>query len=87
MKMIRIEVYEFTQFKAAQITAKVDYVDYSNNQLLQTFPIASEFVLKMFIPLTEATEGQLRKPITLISAEKRFLFLLMNKWFLIREKT
>jgi len=45
-KTIKIEIYEFTQFKAAQVTAKVDYVDYSNNQLLQTFPLASEFVFE-----------------------------------------
>ena len=45
-KTIKIEIYEFTQFKAAQITAKVDYIDYSNNQLLQTFPLASEFVFE-----------------------------------------
>ena len=45
-KTIKIEIYEFTQFKAAQITAKVDYIDYSNNQLIQTFPLASEFVFE-----------------------------------------
>ena len=45
-KTIRVEIYEFTQFKAAQVTAKVDYVDYGNNQLLQTFPLASEFVFE-----------------------------------------
>lgn len=45
-KTIKIEIYEFTQFKAAQITAKVDYLDYSNNQLIQTFPLASEFVFE-----------------------------------------
>ena len=45
-KTIRVEIYEFTQFKAAQIAAKVDYIDYSANQMLQTFPLASEFVIE-----------------------------------------
>jgi len=45
-KTIKIEIYEFTQFKAAQVAAKVDYIDYSTNQLIQTFPMASEFVFE-----------------------------------------
>lgn len=45
-KTIKIEIYEFTQFKAAQVTAKVDYIDYSTNQLIQTFPLASEFAFE-----------------------------------------
>ncbi|WP_296148382.1 hypothetical protein [uncultured Flavobacterium sp.] len=45
-KTIKIEIYEFTQFKAAQVTAKVDYLDYSTNQLIETFPLASEFVFE-----------------------------------------
>lgn len=45
-KTIKIEIYEFTQFKAAQITAKVDYLDYSTNQMTETFPLASEFIFE-----------------------------------------
>lgn len=45
-KTIKIEIYEFTQFKAAQVTAKVDYLDYSTNQLIETFPLASEFIFE-----------------------------------------
>jgi hypothetical protein len=45
-KTIKIDIYEFTQFKAAQVTAKVDYVDYKTSQLLQTFPLSSEFVFE-----------------------------------------
>lgn len=45
-KTIKIDIYEFTQFKAAQVTAKVDYLDYRTNQLLQTFPLSSEFVFE-----------------------------------------
>ena len=46
MKTIQIAIYESTQQKAAQVTAKVDYVNLKTNQLLQTFPISSEFVFQ-----------------------------------------
>ena len=42
-KTVRISIYEFAQFKACQVTAKVDYIDFKTNQLIDTFPIASEF--------------------------------------------
>ncbi|WPO77043.1 hypothetical protein [Flavobacterium sp. KACC 22761] len=45
-KMLRATVYEFRQFKSCQVTAKVDYVDLKSNQLVQTFPISSEFVFE-----------------------------------------
>jgi hypothetical protein len=44
MKTIKISIYEFSQLKSSQITAKIDYIDFKTNQLLQTFPITSEFV-------------------------------------------
>lgn len=44
MKTIRISIYEFSQIKACQVTAKVDYINFQTNQLIQTFPLASEFV-------------------------------------------
>lgn len=44
MKTIKASVYEFRQYKAAQVTAKVDYVDLKSNQLLETFPLTSEFI-------------------------------------------
>jgi hypothetical protein len=44
MRTVRATVYEFAQFKACQVTAKVDYIDFKSNQLLQTFPLESEFV-------------------------------------------
>ncbi|WP_284653043.1 hypothetical protein [Flavobacterium terrisoli] len=43
MRTVRAKINEFSQFKACQVTAKVDYIDFRNNQLLQTFPLASEF--------------------------------------------
>lgn len=44
MKTIRINIYEFSQIKSCQITAKVDYINFKTNQLIETFPLASEFV-------------------------------------------
>lgn len=46
LKNVTVQIYEFRQFKACQITAKVDYINYKTNQLIQTFPIASEFVFE-----------------------------------------
>ncbi len=46
MKTIKISIYEFSELKSSQVTAKIDYIDFKTNQLLQTFPITSEFVFK-----------------------------------------
>jgi hypothetical protein len=45
-KTIKVNIYEFKQFKSTQVTAKVDYIDFKNNQLIQTFPLASEFIFE-----------------------------------------
>lgn len=45
-KTLRATVYEFRQFKSCLVTAKVDYVDLKSNQLVQTFPISSEYVFE-----------------------------------------
>ena len=45
-KVVRCRVRETTQYKAAQVSAKIDYIDFGNNQLLQTFPISSEFIFQ-----------------------------------------
>ncbi|HLF51806.1 hypothetical protein [Flavobacterium sp.] len=45
-KTIRVNIYEFRQFKSCQITAKVDYIDFRTNQLIDTFPISSEFIFE-----------------------------------------
>jgi hypothetical protein len=45
-KTVKATVYEFRQFKTAQIAAKVDYIDFSSNQLIETFPLASEFIFE-----------------------------------------
>lgn len=44
MRTIRISIYEFSQIKSCQVTAKVDYINFKTNQLIETFPLASEFV-------------------------------------------
>jgi hypothetical protein len=46
LKTVNAHIYEFRQFKSCQITAKVDYVNYRSNQLLQSFPITSEFIFE-----------------------------------------
>lgn len=45
-KTIRVNIYEFKQFKSCQITAKVDYIDFNTNQLVDAFPITSEFIFE-----------------------------------------
>lgn len=45
-KTIRINIYEFRQFKSVQVKAKVDYLDLRSNQLIETFPLSSEFIFE-----------------------------------------
>ena len=44
MKTIRVSIFEYSQIKSCQVTAKVDYINLKNNQLIETFPLTSEFV-------------------------------------------
>lgn len=44
MKTITVSIYEFTQSKSCQVTAKVDYIDFRTNQLIDAFPVTSEFI-------------------------------------------
>lgn len=46
MKTIRATVYEFKQFKSCQITAKIDYIDFRTNQLIDAFPLSSEYIFE-----------------------------------------
>ncbi|MBQ0908841.1 hypothetical protein KBJ98_09020 [Flavobacterium sp. F-328] len=43
---VNARIYEFKQFKACQVTAKIDYINLRSNQLLQSFPLASEYVFE-----------------------------------------
>ncbi|WP_396199062.1 hypothetical protein [Flavobacterium sp.] len=44
MKTISASIYEFTQFKSVQITAKVEFYDLNTKQLIDAYPLSSEFV-------------------------------------------
>jgi hypothetical protein len=44
MRTVKVSVYEFAQTKACQVTAKIDYIHFKTNQLIETFPLSSEFV-------------------------------------------
>jgi len=46
LRTVVAQIYEFRQFKSCQITAKIDYINFRNNQLLQSFPITSEFIFE-----------------------------------------
>lgn len=46
LKNVNARIYEFRQFKSSQIKAKVDFVDLRSNQLIQSFPLTSEFVFE-----------------------------------------
>lgn len=43
---IKSTVIEITQHKAVHIVAQVEYIDLKNNQLINSFPVASEFVFQ-----------------------------------------
>jgi hypothetical protein len=44
MKTITANIYEFTQFKSVQTTAKIEFHDLISKQLINTYPLVSEFV-------------------------------------------
>jgi hypothetical protein len=44
MKIITASVFEFTQFKSVQTTAKVEYHNLNTKQLIDAYPLSSEFV-------------------------------------------
>lgn len=46
LRNVVVRIYESRQFKSCQITAKVDYIDFRNNQLIQSFPVTSQFVFE-----------------------------------------
>ncbi len=43
---VRCEYYEFRQFKATNVVGNVQYKNLNTNQLLEAFPIASEYVFE-----------------------------------------
>jgi len=45
-RTVRCNFYQFTQFKAAQIAAKVSFTNLANGQEINSYPLASEFVFE-----------------------------------------
>lgn len=43
---VTVKVNEVRQFKSCMITAKVEYSNWTTNQLLQSFPLSSEFIFE-----------------------------------------
>ncbi|MEO9513537.1 MAG: hypothetical protein ABJN84_07380 [Flavobacteriaceae bacterium] len=46
LKTVTCNFYQFTQFKSAQIGAKVSLTDLSNGQEINTYPLSSEFIFE-----------------------------------------
>lgn len=45
-KTIRSKVHKYSQFKSVQVVGQIDYFDLATNQLVKSFPLASEFVFE-----------------------------------------
>jgi hypothetical protein len=45
-KKVRCDFYEFTQFKAVQVTGEVFFKDIRSGQLVNTYPLSSEFIFE-----------------------------------------
>lgn len=45
-KTVKCSFYQFTQFKAAQVTGVVSYTDLTTKQQLNTYPLSSEFIFE-----------------------------------------
>lgn len=61
---VRCRFFEFEQFKSTQVIADVVYFDLRSNQLIETFPIQSEFVF-------ENVYGRIRGDKRALNAEDR----------------
>ncbi|MEM6864668.1 MAG: hypothetical protein AAF575_05785, partial [Bacteroidota bacterium] len=46
LKTVRCNFYQFTQFKSAQIGAKVSITDLSNGQEINSYPLSTEFIFE-----------------------------------------
>jgi len=43
---VSVRIYESRQFKSCNVAAKVDFINLKNNQLIQSFPLNSEFIFE-----------------------------------------
>ncbi|WP_026976200.1 hypothetical protein [Flavobacterium tegetincola] len=46
VKIVKALISEVRQFKTVQVVAKIDYFNMNNNQLLESFPLSSEFIFE-----------------------------------------
>lgn len=46
IKIVQALINEVRQFKTVQVVAKIDYINLNSNQLLESFPLSSEFVFE-----------------------------------------
>ena len=46
LRNVTVRIFESRQLKSCQIQAKVDYIEIKNRQLLQSFPLTSEFIFE-----------------------------------------
>ena len=46
IKVVKALIKEVRQFKTVQVVAKIDYINLNSNQLLESFPLSSEFVFE-----------------------------------------
>lgn len=46
VKIFKALISEVRQFKTVQVVAKIDYFNMNNNQLLESFPLSSEFIFE-----------------------------------------
>lgn len=46
IKIVKALINEVRQFKTVQVIAKVDYINLNSNQLLESFPMSSEFIFE-----------------------------------------
>jgi len=45
-RTIRSKVHKYSQFKSVRVVGQIDYFDLATNQLVKSFPLASEFVFE-----------------------------------------
>ncbi len=46
IKVVKALINEVRQFKTVQVVAKIDYINLNSNQLLESFPLSSEFIFE-----------------------------------------
>lgn len=61
LKNIRCEYYEFKQFKATQVVGNVEFFNLSTKQLLDNFPLSSEFIFEHIYATSRGDRRALEK--------------------------